>query len=190
MPSPFSHAIAGVAIVTPFRLRVPHARFWVFGVLCAAIPDIDYLWSTSMRAPDSMYGHRGITHSLVFAIVLAAAVAWGAFPGSYWRGFRMRLWLAFALAGASHGLLDMLTTFSGGVAYFAPFTAERFFFPWRPLAGPSPDWSPPFLVRAPYTIVTEVLCIWVPSLIFILGLRHAEQRAAALARGGGDRHDG
>jgi inner membrane protein len=34
---------------------------------------------------------------------------------------------------ASHGLLDAMTTGGLGVAFFAPFSAERYFFPWRPI---------------------------------------------------------
>lgn len=180
MPSPFSHAVAGIAAAMPFRLRVPYARFWFFAVLCATIPDIDYLWSSQSPQWDNMLAHRGITHSLAFALVLGAAVAWLGFPGSYWRGFRMRLWLAFSLATATHGLLDAMTVYAGGVAYFAPFSAERYFLPWRPLAGPRQGWAEHSskAAQVAYVIGTELLCIWVPSLLLILGLRNKEVRGA------------
>jgi inner membrane protein len=181
VPSSFSHAIAGVAIATPFRLRVAYARFWVFAVLCAAIQDIDYVWSRRIHGWDSILAHRGITHSFAFAVVLAAAVAWFGFAGSYWRGFRLRLWLAFTLVALSHGLLDSLTVYAGGIALLAPFSATRFAFPWHPLAGPQGGWTGSMTTtyRIGYTIVTELVCIWLPSLLFIVLLRRADAKAGA-----------
>jgi inner membrane protein len=173
VPSPFSHAIAGLALATPFQLRVPYARFWVFAVLCATIPDIDYLWAGSFPRWGHILSHRGVTHSLPFAVALGAAVAWLGFPGSYWRGFRLRLWLAYALVTATHGILDSMTVYAGGVAFFAPFSGARFALPWRPLAGPQAGWAEtvPTATRVAYVIGTEMLCIWLPSLLLIYGLR-------------------
>ncbi len=181
MPSSLSHAIAGVAIATPFRLRESYARFWVFAVVCATIQDVDYLWSWRVARWDSIYAHRGITHSIAFAVVLAAAVATLGFAGSYWRGFRLRLFAAFVLVALSHGLLDSLTVYAGGVAFLAPFSAARFFFPWRPLAGPQAGWTEHIsrAGRVAYVAGTELLCIWMPSLLFIGLLRRAERQAAA-----------
>jgi inner membrane protein len=34
---------------------------------------------------------------------------------------------------ASHGLLDAMTDGGRGVALFWPFTARRYFLPWRPI---------------------------------------------------------
>jgi inner membrane protein len=181
VPSSFSHAIAGVAIATPFRLRVAYARFWVFAILCATIQDVDYLWSWRIPRWNSMLAHRGITHSFAFAIAMAAVVAWLGFAGSYWRGFRLRLFLAFTLVGLSHGLLDSLTVHAGGIAFFAPFSAARFFFPWRPLAGPQAGWIEHVSIasRIAYAAATELVCIWLPSLLFIVLLRRADARASS-----------
>src|SRR5262249_33852605 len=41
--------------------------------------------------------------------------------------------LYFFAAAASHGLLDAMTNGGLGVAFFAPFSDTRYFFPWRPI---------------------------------------------------------
>jgi inner membrane protein len=183
VPSSFSHAIAGLAIATPFRLRVAYARFWVCAVICATIQDVDYLWSWRVPRWDSMLAHRGITHSFTFAVLMAGAVTAIGFAGTYWRGFRLRLWLAFTLVAISHGLLDSLTVHAGGVALLAPFSRARFFFPWAPLAGPRDGWFQHLSLpaRVAYEIGTELVCIWLPSVLFMVLLRKADAKAAAVA---------
>lgn len=96
--------------------------------LCAVIPDADIV-AFSLGIPyESPWGHRGWTHSLVFAVFLGSSAGWLFYRRQrYW--LRMALW--FILAVASHPLLDMLTTGGLGCALLWPFSAERLFFPVR-----------------------------------------------------------
>ena len=165
MPTPITHIVAGIAAATPARLRPTPRRFWFYAAFCAALPDIDIIWSPYGIATDSMWGHRGITHSLPFAIVVAGLVARYGFAGTYWKGFRLRFWLAFALAGMTHGVLDSLTQFAGWVALFAPFTARRYFIPFQPVHW----YGPPFTVHSIGELArmgaTEMVDVWLPSLV-------------------------
>lgn len=94
----------------------------------ALLPDADVIgFAFGVRYADA-WGHRGATHSLVFALacgVLAFGIAYAA---------RWRAWFVAALVTvvvASHPLLDMLTTGGLGVALYWPFSVERHFLPWR-----------------------------------------------------------
>src|SRR5215470_17914550 len=121
MPSAFSHAFVGAALGTLFRRPAPPARFWLAGAVCAAIPDLDIVGPLWLGVPwGSMLGHRGITHSLSFAVVLGGVVTALLFRETAWRGRRWRVWLYLAVATASHGVLDAMTTAMTGVAFFAP----------------------------------------------------------------------
>ena len=168
--------VAGAAVATTARLR-PHTqrRFWVFAAVCAAVPDIDILWSPYGIATDNMWGHRGITHSLPFAICFAALVARYGFAGTYWKGFRLQFWLGLSLAGMTHGLLDALTQFAGWVALFAPFTAQRYFIPFSPVGW----YGPPFTVNdaggLARMMAAEVVDVWIPALV-VVALALAWQR--------------
>lgn len=94
------------------------------------LPDIDvfgFRLGVDYAAP---WGHRGATHSLVFALLVAIAAGFGA------RRARLpvvRTTMTVGAVVASHPLLDTLTDGGLGCALFWPFSNERFFAPWRPL---------------------------------------------------------
>ena len=72
MASAFSHAIASLAVgrVTPV---VRDRKFWIIGAVGAVIPDLDAVGYWAGVPYESMWGHRGITHSFFFAFLFAAA---------------------------------------------------------------------------------------------------------------------
>ena len=53
--------------------------FWGLTAICAALPDIDVLGFSFVIRYRDMLGHRGLTHSLPFALVIACLVALVAF---------------------------------------------------------------------------------------------------------------
>ena len=165
MPSAFSHAFVGAALGTLFRRPGPPARFWLAGAICAAVPDLDVIGTLWLGIPwRSMLGHRGISHSLAFAVVVGAAVTLAAFRAPDWRGRRLRVWLYLSLATASHGLLDAMNDAVTGVAFFAPFDATRYFLPWRPIPV-SPFAFRFFSARGSVVFQAELLMIWLPAAV-------------------------
>ena len=132
MPTPISHAAVGAAIAAWTEPPTPSRRIWLTAAACAALPDID--WPMPM-ASTSLFGHRAITHSLIFAIAAAVAATLLVFPGPAWKPLRPRIFLTLGLALLSHSLLDMLSTYSHGVEVLAPFSQQRLRFPWTPLGG-------------------------------------------------------
>ena len=49
-------------------------RALLLGVLCAVLPDIDVVGFGYGIQYGDLWGHRGLTHSLVFAALLAASL--------------------------------------------------------------------------------------------------------------------
>jgi membrane-bound metal-dependent hydrolase YbcI (DUF457 family) len=47
---------------------------WVVGALCAVVPDLDVIGFRLGIHYGDFWGHRGFTHSLLFAALLASAV--------------------------------------------------------------------------------------------------------------------
>jgi inner membrane protein len=128
----FSHAVAGLGIGACFyRPRTPK-RVWVIGALCSVIPDLDVVGFRYGVHYGNFWGHRGFTHSLVFAALLSSVVLLLGFrrPTPGLSGFP--LWTYFFLVAASHGFLDALTDGGLGVAFFSPFNNQRYFLPWLP----------------------------------------------------------
>ena len=175
MASAFTHAIAGLAIGTAFRPRVSSPRFWALSAVVAALPDIDGIGYWAGIPYESLFGHRGFTHSLFFAAAVAFATLL-AFRDRAFDKDRTRLWICFFLATASHGLLDALTNGGGGVAFFAPFVNERFFLPWRPILVSPMSVRRFFSERGLRILATEIVWVWVPAAAFAAAMLAARRR--------------
>lgn len=168
MPSAFAHALAAGAIGAAFyRPRLP-LRFWVLGVACAVLPDADVVGTAAGISVWHVLGHRGLSHSLVFAAALAAVIVAVFFPRAPAGTSRSRLWIYFFLATASHGVLDAFTNGGPGVAFFAPVDEGRYFFPVRPIQVSPLGIRPFFSEWGRRVIASEAVWIGVPALALVL----------------------
>jgi inner membrane protein len=179
--SAFTHAIAGLAIGAAFHGRDPPARFWALGAAFAALPDLDAIGYWVGIPYDSTFGHRGFSHSLAFAALLGA-IGLLAFRDRVFDGARRRIWAYLFLATASHGVLDAMTSGGGGVAFFAPFVNERYFFPWRPILVSPMSVRRFFSERGVRILASEFVYVWIPAALFVLGVRLLKRSQTTLAR--------
>jgi inner membrane protein len=169
MASLFTHAFVGVALgQTEYRDWQKNWRFWFAVVACSVLPDIDSI-GFHMGVPyGALWGHRGITHSLLFAFcvaVFAATVLDGRFHRQW------KLMVLFFLIVASHGVLDAMTDGGLGVAFFSPFDTTRYFFPWRPIAVSPIGVDAFFTARGTRILWSELLWVWVPTLVVVAAVR-------------------
>jgi len=152
VPTPISHAAVGFAIAAWTQQRPPTRQVCLVAAACAALPDIDYFgWPVA---------HRAITHSLAFALVGAAAATFIFFRGPQWARQRTRLALVSGLALLSHGCLDALSTYSFGIEFFAPFSQQRFRFPWTPLGDPNGALAEQLVQEAIVVLLPAVVLAW------------------------------
>ncbi len=182
MPSIITHAAVPLALwCAADRGRIP-PRLLVAGVIAAMLPDADVL-AFALHIPYAdAFGHRGASHSLLFAGVLAALAAALAlaFFGSRrpWSAVSCQPRLAPTKAGptvastvqaavfvfvcaASHPLLDAMTTGGLGVALAWPWSEHRVFAPWRPIRV-SPFAPQFFSARGAATLLSELRWVWLP----------------------------
>ena len=83
---------------------------------------------------------------------------------------------------ASHGALDAMTDGGLGVAFFAPFSGERYFFPFRPIVVSPIGLGGFFSEWGVAVIKSELLWVWLPSALvvaFVLIFRRLRGRGAA-----------
>lgn len=165
MASAFSHAVAALGIGACFYQRNIPKRVWLIGTACSVIPDLDVIgFRFGIRYGDFL-GHRGFTHSLVFAALLASTlVATGFRHGVPGMG-RVSMWLYYFLAASSHGLLDAMTDGGLGVAFFAPFNNHRYFLPWRPIRVSPIGVGRFFAERGLVVLKSELIWIWLPTIV-------------------------
>lgn len=170
MASAFSHAIAAIGLGKVFK--PDHAgskkgidwKFWLAGAFCAVIPDADAIGFKLGVPYDSLWGHRGITHSLFFALLLAIVVMLLLYRT--YKPSEPKWWLYllfFFVCTASHPVLDAMTTGGLGVAFFAPFNNTRYFFPFRPIAVSPIGVTQFFSTWGLRVIKSELLWVWLPS---------------------------
>ena len=171
MPTIFSHALAAGAFASAMP-AARRARLVAWSAACAVVPDLDVVAFRFGIPYEHVLGHRGLSHSLAFALVLGGVVAALAFRA----GERRVAALVLALATLSHGLLDMVTDGGHGVALWAPFWNERLFFPLRPIEV-SPFASSFFSARGVVVLLSEFVWIWIPALALALGARAWRRRA-------------
>ena len=164
MPTVMTHAIVGVAAgtVMPFARR--RTVFWIASAVLPMLPDLDVLGRPLGIPFLGVWGHRGISHSLLAAIILGTAAA--ALVHRRIDARPLPLALYFTVITASHGILDALTNGGPGVAFFAPADTARYFFGWRPLPV-SPLASHFFSEWGWYVFRAELVHIWVPALVLI-----------------------
>jgi inner membrane protein len=138
------------------------------GVACSVIPDLDVIgFRFGIRYGD-FWGHRGFTHSLLFAASLATAVAFIGFRRGLPSLGRVPLWSYLFLATASHGFLDAMTDGGLGVAFFSPFDNRRYFLPWTPIRVSPIGLGRLFSHRSLEVLQTELLWIWLPAAVLAI----------------------
>ena len=131
--------------------------------LLALLPDADVV-AFALRIPYAApWGHRGASHSFVFAGAVALAVA----ALARWKGESATRWgvLTF-LAVGSHGILDTLTDGGLGAALYWPFSDARIFAPVRPLPV-APIGAGMLTARGLYVSLVELL-VFLPAWAYAL----------------------
>ena len=164
MASAPTHVVATSAIAAFFhRPRVPW-HLWFFGALLAVAPDLDVIMFRFGVKYADLLGHRGLTHSLLAAAVVSFVVVLFFYRDGTGPLTWNQVWLFLFLCMASHGVLDALTKGGLGVAFFAPFSDKRYFFPERPLAV-SPLSIKEFLTsRGVAILLNEMKWVWAPTI--------------------------
>jgi inner membrane protein len=119
-----SHALVGAAIGEGIVGKRIGRRGMVLGAVTALLPDLDAFGHFFLSNADQLAFHRGITHSLLFAALLALLLA---------RVFRRWFsaaeihfvqWISlFGLSLLSHLFLDILTCYGTGL--LEPFSHHR-----------------------------------------------------------------
>jgi inner membrane protein len=166
MASIFGHILASTALGKAFFPR--QASNWGLLVVAgasAALPDADVLGFRFGIPYASQWGHRGFTHSIVFAVVWGLLITWLLYRKRIdWRP--IALWMI--LSTVSHPLLDMMTNGGRGVALWWPFDHERIFFPWNPIQVSPISVSDFFSGWGVEVLLSEAWYIGLPCLVLVL----------------------
>jgi inner membrane protein len=161
MPTIFTHPLVPVAITVSLGNRIIPPRLLWAGMILSILPDLDVILLQMGVSWYSVYGHRGFTHSIGFALICGLLLA------MYFRQRSPQALIFGAAVVLSHALLDAITWGGQGVALYWPINNDRFLFSYHPLPASPLDllhfirWSG-FILRAEFRIV------WMPLIGFTL----------------------
>ncbi len=161
MATAFSHPAIALALRLVGGSRVVSRRLLIAAAICTVLPDVDAIGYWLGVPYQHLFGHRGLTHSVFFAV----AVGWAASRYSAFLGVtRKAAFWVIMVATASHGLLDAFTNGGLGVAFLSPFSNQRWFFPWKPIVVSPISISGFFEPRSWSVLASELAWIWLPAV--------------------------
>jgi inner membrane protein len=162
MPTIMTHAIVPMAAayaLGPKRIARP---LMIGGAILAMLPDADVLAFLAGIEYSDQFGHRGASHSLLFAGAIALLTTLALRPA------RFALVAIFLFASiASHGVLDAFTNGGLGPALFWPVDHARIFAPVTPIQV-SPIGGDFFSMRGVYVLISEAIWVWSPTILLAL----------------------
>lgn len=178
MPTIFTHALlplVGAAAVPPLSLP---KRLIVTGMVFAMLPDADVITARTFDIPHTDdLGHRGVTHTLLFALLLAGTTMLFA---DFFRARRSTVLLFLALATLSHPLADMLTQGGKGIMILWPIEDARFKFLAHPIQA-SPVGFKAFDTGVIWSVLwSEIRWLLLPAVFVAFLARLATKRQASL----------
>ena len=137
-------------------------------LLGSVLPDLDVIgFAFGIKYAD-MLGHRGFTHSFVFAFLFASLCL--LFFRQEKLKSKIKLFILFYASIISHAFLDMLTNGGLGVGLLIPFNSERYFFPHTPIEV-SPLGVAGFLSqRGIDVILNEVVLVGLPCFVILVAV--------------------
>ena len=161
MPTILTHAAPALTLGLALGPRMVPPRLLIAGVACALAPDLDGIGFHLGVPYESLFGHRGLSHSLA-AVALAGLAGWALAPRLKAGPMIASFWLALAVAG--HIALDAATTGGLGPACFWPFDDQRYFLPWRFIRVSPMTLSGLLSARGLVVLVSELKWVWGPCL--------------------------
>lgn len=162
MPTILSHAAVPLALGLGLGAAVIPRRLLALGVIAAILPDLDVLAFRLHIAYADTFGHRGISHSLAFALLLGLlAVLIHRSLGSK----PLNTFLFVASCAASHAILDMFTNGGLGVLLWWPLSTERVFAAWQVIEVSPLSLQRIFSARGLAVLQSELVWVWLPALL-------------------------
>lgn len=161
MASILGHFVAGFTISKLVKWKLP-ISLSILATLSAFLPDADVLAFQYGIPYEHWAGHRGFTHSILFAFV------WGLICTLFYKKQKNIVFIIIFLATLSHPILDGMTTGGLGCAYFFPYDNSRYFLPWQVIRV-SPIGLDNFLTERGWTVIkSELLWVVSPSLTLLI----------------------
>ncbi len=164
MASIFGHGLLGFTLSKVVD-SASNKILFLLAIVSAILPDFDIIAFKFGIPYSHPLGHRGFTHSILFAIIWAIVIAL-----VFGKNRKRIFGIVIFLSTVSHGLLDALTTGGKGVGFFIPFDNSRYFFPNRVIQVSPIGIKQFFSEWGMRVILSELKYIAIPCCIILITL--------------------
>ena len=164
MASIFGHGIVAYTIAKVTSKEMPKSLV-VLAIGSSILPDLDVIAFNFGIPYEHMFGHRGFTHSIFFAIIWALLLTF-----SFGKTHKKQFFGVIFLSTLSHGILDAMTSGGRGVGFFIPFDSTRFFFPFRGIKVSPLGIEKFFSEWGIQVISSELKYIFIPCIITLFSV--------------------
>ena len=121
----FTHIVLGAAAGEAVLGKKVGNKALAWGAFAGSIPDFDVAVTSFFEPVQSLFVHRGFSHSIVFALLIAPLLGW--VLSKIHRDATFRQWTGLALASILiHSTIDCFNTY--GTALLEPFSNARLAF--------------------------------------------------------------
>ncbi len=122
-----THIALGSCIGEAFFGKTIGKKAMIWGALAQSVPDVDFIAGLWLDDTSHLLAHRGFTHSILFALIIALFLALIAEKWHRPHDITLRKWsIFFAVQIFVHLLLDGFNNY--GVGWFEPFSHQRISF--------------------------------------------------------------
>lgn len=122
-----THIALGACIGEALAGKTAGKKAMVIGAIAQLIPDLDFIGNFWLDPVDRLIAHRGITHSLLFVVVMTPAI--GGLVKKYLRSFPVSYLTCMLLVGVNmlaHIFIDSFNAY--GTGWLEPFSKIRISF--------------------------------------------------------------
>jgi inner membrane protein len=164
MASIFGHGLVAYTVAKVTDAKTSELLVFL-AILSSILPDIDVIGFSIGIDYLHPLGHRGFTHSILFALLWSALL-------TFFFGKSKKLIFAIVLfiSTISHGILDAMTSGGKGVGFFIPFDNSRYFFPFREIKVSPIGIENFFSQWGIRVILSEIIYIGLPCFIILVTL--------------------
>lgn len=162
MASVFGHGL--VAFTISKLIDSKSSKLLLFLAIGSVIlPDLDVLAFNFGISYSHPFGHRGFTHSILFALLWSVVLSL-----LFGKTRKLVFVIVLFLSTLSHGILDAMTSGGKGVGFFIPFDNSRYFFPFREIKVSPIGIEEFFSEWGIRVILSELKYIAIPCFIVLL----------------------
>jgi inner membrane protein len=135
----------------------------ILAIVSSFLPDIDVLAFHFGIPYEAPFGHRGFTHSILFAFIWAIMIIL-----IFGKANKKLYVLVIFFSTISHGILDAITTGGRGVGFFIPFDNTRYFLPYKVIKVSPLSPGDFFSEWGLQVMLSELKYIFLPCLVVLI----------------------